>query len=31
MEYWGRDDQALDRRAFRLADFEAAVSVLKLI
>jgi len=30
MEYWGRDDQALDRRAFRLADFEAAVSVLKL-
>jgi len=30
MEYWGRDDQALDRRAFRLADFEAAVSVLEL-
>jgi chaperone required for assembly of F1-ATPase len=31
MEYWGRDDQALERRAFRLADFEAAVSVLRLI
>jgi chaperone required for assembly of F1-ATPase len=30
MEYWGRDDQALERRANRLADFEAAVSVLKL-
>jgi chaperone required for assembly of F1-ATPase len=30
MEYWGRDDQALERRAYRLADFEAAVSVLKL-
>jgi chaperone required for assembly of F1-ATPase len=30
MESWGRDDQALDRRAFRLADFEAAVSVLAL-
>ena len=29
MEYWGRDDQALDRRAFRVADFEAAVSVLR--
>jgi chaperone required for assembly of F1-ATPase len=28
MEYWGRDDQALERRAYRLADFEAAVSVL---
>lgn len=30
MEYWGRDDQALERRAFRLADFEAAASVLEL-
>lgn len=30
MEYWGSDDQALERRAYRLADFEAAVSVLKL-
>ncbi len=29
MEYWGRDDQALARRAFRLADFEAAVAVLR--
>jgi chaperone required for assembly of F1-ATPase len=30
MEYWGSDDQALERRAFRRADFDAAVSVLKL-
>lgn len=30
MSSWGRDDQALERRAYRLADFEAAVSVLKL-
>jgi chaperone required for assembly of F1-ATPase len=29
MSSWGRDDQALERRAFRLADFEAAASVLK--
>jgi chaperone required for assembly of F1-ATPase len=31
MEFWGRDDVALDRRAFRLADFEAAVTVLRLV
>lgn len=30
MEYWGNDDQALERRAYRRADFEAAVSVLRL-
>jgi chaperone required for assembly of F1-ATPase len=30
MESWGRDDQALERHAFRLADFQAAVNVLKL-
>ena len=29
MEYWGRDEQALERRAHRLADFQAAVSVLE--
>ncbi len=29
MDYWGRDDQALARRAFRHADFEAAVRVLR--
>jgi chaperone required for assembly of F1-ATPase len=31
MESWGRDDMALERRAFRLADFDAAVSVFKFI
>lgn len=31
MEYWGRDDMALERRAFRLADFNAAAEVLRLI
>jgi chaperone required for assembly of F1-ATPase len=31
MESWGRDDMALDRRAFRHADFEAAAQVLHLI
>jgi chaperone required for assembly of F1-ATPase len=30
MESWGPDDMALDRRAFRRADFEAAVSVMAL-
>ena len=30
MESWGSDDEALTRRAFRRADFDAAVSVLKL-
>jgi chaperone required for assembly of F1-ATPase len=29
MEAWGRDDEALARRAFRRADFDAAVSVLQ--
>ena len=31
MSSWGSDDEALARRAFRLADFEAAVSALKLL
>ncbi len=30
MSSWGRDDQALERRAFRRADYDAAVSVLAL-
>jgi chaperone required for assembly of F1-ATPase len=30
MEAWGRDEEALARRAFRRADFDAAVSVLAL-
>jgi chaperone required for assembly of F1-ATPase len=30
MEYWGRDEQALERRAHRLADFQAAARVLTL-
>ena len=29
MEFWGRDDAALDRRAFRFGEFAAAVRVLK--
>lgn len=31
MEQWGRDGEALARRAFRRADFEAAVNVLELV
>ena len=31
MEYWGRDEVALDRRAFRFGDFQAAVTVLRLV
>ncbi len=31
MEYWGRDELALARRAFRFAEFNAAVAVLKLV
>jgi chaperone required for assembly of F1-ATPase len=30
-EAWGRDDEALARRAFRRTDFDAAVAVLKII
>jgi chaperone required for assembly of F1-ATPase len=30
MSQWGRDDLALERRAFREAEFRAAVTVLKL-
>jgi chaperone required for assembly of F1-ATPase len=29
MEQWGRDELALERRAFRLAEFQAAATVLK--
>jgi chaperone required for assembly of F1-ATPase len=29
MEYWGRDDVAIDRRAIRFADIRAAASVLR--
>jgi chaperone required for assembly of F1-ATPase len=28
MEQWGRDELALERRAFRLAEFQAATTVL---
>jgi chaperone required for assembly of F1-ATPase len=28
MEQWGRDEMALERRAFRLAEFKAAAMVL---
>jgi len=31
MKTWGRDEQALQRRAFRLAEFEAAATVLALL
>jgi len=31
MEQWGRDEMALERRAFRFAEFAAAVSVLKMV
>jgi chaperone required for assembly of F1-ATPase len=31
MSQWGRDDLALERRAFREAEFQAAVTVLKLV
>ena len=30
MSQWGRDDAALERRAYRRAEFEAAVAVLRL-
>jgi chaperone required for assembly of F1-ATPase len=30
MEFWGRDDAALDRRAFRHGEFMAAADVLRL-
>jgi chaperone required for assembly of F1-ATPase len=30
MSQWGRDDAALERRAFFRAEFEAAVTVLRL-
>ncbi len=30
MAQWGRDDAALERRAYRRAEFEAAVAVLRL-
>jgi chaperone required for assembly of F1-ATPase len=29
MSQWGRDDAALDRRAYRHAEFAAAVAVLR--
>ena len=29
MEYWGRDEVAMARRAFRFAEFEAAATVLQ--
>jgi hypothetical protein len=31
MEQWGRDALALERRAFRFAEFEAAATVLRLL
>jgi chaperone required for assembly of F1-ATPase len=31
MSQWGRDDLALERRAFREAEFRAAVTVLRLV
>jgi chaperone required for assembly of F1-ATPase len=31
MELWGRDEVALERRAFRFAEMQAAATVLKLI
>jgi chaperone required for assembly of F1-ATPase len=31
MEQWGRDELALERRAFRFAEFEAAAKVLRLL
>jgi chaperone required for assembly of F1-ATPase len=31
MEQWGRDELALERRAFRFAEFEAAATVLRLL
>jgi hypothetical protein len=30
MSQWGQDQLALERRAFRAAEFQAAVTVLKL-
>jgi chaperone required for assembly of F1-ATPase len=29
MSQWGRDDAALERRAYRYAEFQAAVAVLR--
>jgi hypothetical protein len=31
MELWGRDEVALERRAFRFAEVEAAATVLRLV
>ena len=31
MSQWGRDELALNRRAFRKSEFDAAVLVLKLV
>jgi chaperone required for assembly of F1-ATPase len=31
MEYWGRDEAALDRRAFRFTEMQAAATVLRLV
>ena len=31
MSQWGSDDAALERRAYRRAEFEAAVAVLRLV
>jgi chaperone required for assembly of F1-ATPase len=31
MEQWGRDESALERRAFRFAEFDAAATVLRLL
>jgi len=31
MEQWGRDKAALERRAFRFAEFDAAATVLRLL
>jgi chaperone required for assembly of F1-ATPase len=31
MEQWGRDEVALERRAFRFAEFDAAATVLRLL
>jgi chaperone required for assembly of F1-ATPase len=31
MEQWGRDALALERRAFRFAEFNAAATMLRLV
>ncbi len=31
MSQWGRDELALERRAYRHAEFQAAVAVLRLV